>query len=177
MEHQKINIFEIPLIKLILKDLDTSHWISLLYQLKKENPGGVSKSNGGGYQSEDDLHLNQLFFPLIEIINSSINKIFKDPNLKIMGMWGNISSFSNFNWPHSHSSDKLTQMISGVLYLQVPKNSGDIVFCSPYDVNIQVFKHTPIEKEIILFPANTQHLVYPNESNEDRLSIAFNISL
>ena len=119
----------------------------------------------------------QEFGEVNDLLKLQINKIFKDPNLKIMGMWGNISSFSNFNWPHSHSSDKLTQMISGVLYLQVPKNSGDIVFCSPYDVNIQVFKHTPIEKEIILFPANTQHLVYPNESNEDRLSIAFNISL
>ena len=158
--------------KLELKELDYNDLIQNLYSIKKDYPS-VSKSNKGGYQTSDDIHLFPQFFPLVQSINDIIIKFTSNPNSKIVNMWGNISSFSNFNALHSHSKE--TNHMSGVIYLKCPKNSGNIVFHHPLNLDFAI-SNTPKESQILLFPSLIPHSVEPNLSQEDRISIAFNFN-
>ena len=89
----------------------------------------------------------------------------------------------------------LTNNLSGVLWIKAPQNSGDIVFDSPNNFESFLenksynddFKKSfsiddsyhfyPTEGRMIVFPSHLQHHVQENKSNEDRISVAFNIRL
>ena len=76
---------------------------------------------------------------------------------------------------------------SGVLYLQTNENSGQLSFedfnTSRWKCNRSEFsiynspevRFKPKPGMILIFPAEVHHAILPNESNEDRYSIAFNI--
>ena len=92
---------------------------------------------------------------------------------------------------HSHPTNDL----SGVIWLNAPKDSGRIVFVSPFNFksykemssytddfkksfNIdESYYFNPIAGRILVFPSHLQHEVLENKSNEDRISVSFNIRL
>ena len=153
--------------------LDCKNLIKEIYNIKQNTPS-VSKSNRGGYQTPDNINNNSLFYPLVNTLNNLLCEIKKTPNLKITHMWANISSFSNYNYPHRHSNTDNPNLFSGVVYLQVPKNSGNLVFLNPLSIDSECLIYSPKEKEVIFFPSILPHFVEPNLSQEDRISIAFN---
>jgi uncharacterized protein (TIGR02466 family) len=90
---------------------------------------------------------------------------------------------------HSHANSQF----SGSLYLKVPKDSGRIIFhrrrhfdnvCSE-TLNIPMEFPTPFmaggwpidvaENELVIFPSNLEHSVEINNSDEDRISVPFNV--
>lgn len=127
-----------------------------------------------------------------------INKHCRD-YLNLMGFdedcYVEITSWLQLNQPLSYfvRHDHYGALMSGVLYLNVPKDSGDIIFHNPLearrvtnvffersrkeenDYNFNHVKYTPVEGEMLFFEAWLQHTVGQNLSNEDRLSVAFNI--
>ena len=159
-----------------IKDLDCNYWINQSYEYRKSYPESVLKSNKGGWQSNSDIQLHPSFQDLINFILSISSPIYKHNNYKIDEMWINISSFGCYNGLHSHSSyNNKPSNLSGVLYLKVPKDSGNIVFYDPFDMN-KAINFSPEEKMIIIFPDQLLHSVEPNQSDEDRISIAFNFN-
>jgi len=84
---------------------------------------------------------------------------------------------------HKHSN----ALISGVLYLNVPKNSGDINFqiyndetfhldCTEYNIyNSTNFTFETFNNLLIMFPSNLYHKILKSESTEPRISLAFNM--
>lgn len=85
--------------------------------------------------------------------------------------------------------------LSGVVYIKVPENSGNIVFSAPDMlptwsspvlrpgrksfnlINSDYFVQVPQPKTIYIFPGHMQHRVEENKSDEDRISISFNYYL
>ena len=161
-------------------------------ELRKKDPKGVSISNRGGWQSSgfevkdenDKLH-NFLF----NCING-----FPHINYKVNFLiyaWININKPGNYNVKHLHPTNDL----SGVLWIKAPQNSGDIVFDSPNNFESFLenksynddFKKSyfiddsyhcyPTEGRMIVFPSHLSHHVQENKSNEDRISVSFNIRL
>jgi hypothetical protein len=170
------SIIEAGLWNSCLEDLDTEYWVKALYEYKNHHPKGVSKSNNGGWQSTDNLHTFPYFYPLINQLYNTIINLFKNPNTKLISMWGNISPPNAFNQIHTHNhsiSSYHNTDISGVLYLKVPENSGEITFYDPLFVS-KNYTVKPKEKDILLFHQHLPHSVNPNYSKEDRISIAFN---
>ena len=162
-------IYEIGIWEFYIENLKVDYWLKQIYQLKLKDNKGVIISNENGYQSKSNLHEHSSFLPLVNNINSLI-----PPDLKVNEMWGNISQPNSFNWPHKHGSISHSAL-SGVLYLKVPKNSGQILFHHPADADFTFPNMTSYkEKHLILFPNFLVHSVLPNKSNEDRISIAFN---
>ena len=51
-----------------------------------------------------------------------------------------------------------------------------VFFKDNYNI-YQTFYFNPIEGKILVFPAHLNHLVQENKSNEDRISVSFNIRL
>jgi len=158
-----------------IKDLDCDYWINQSYEYKKSYPESVFKSNKGGWQSNDDIQLHPSFHDLTNSILSISSSMYEHNNYKIDEMWINISSFGCYNSLHSHGPHFNKPInLSGVLYLKVPKDSGNIVFYDPFDLN-RFINFSPEEKMIIIFPDQLLHMVEPNlNQEEDRISIAFN---
>jgi len=80
--------------------------------------------------------------------------------------WFNVNpKHAHHRW-HSHGGASSI----GVFYIQTPANSGNIEF--KHDKTIRSI--TPYEGLLLIAPANIEHRVLPNNSDEDRISMAFN---
>jgi uncharacterized protein (TIGR02466 family) len=159
---------------------------------KKQN----FKSNYGGFQTplfnlsinnSDDLEKKLIDDLIINPCNIFLKqfKIIKPFQLNNLNYWVKKNYKGSSNKPHCHGFDSL----SGVYYLNVPKNSGDLVFlnidktmCKNKkfidDANFySEFIIQPKEYDLILFFSDTIHYVQSNNSEEDRISMAFNINI
>ena len=182
-----IHVFDVNGFGIIQKEL-----IDYSYDLKKKDPIGSKLSNAGGWQSNSFAIGNKgdlLHKFLINCIDG-FPPIRESISLYITA-WVNINKKGDYNIKHNHPSSDL----SGVLWIKCPKKCGDIIFDNPsgfedfdtLESYTQEFKNqtnfyntyffTPTEGRILVFPAHLNHHVEPNESNEDRISVSFNIQL
>ena len=155
-----------------LKNLDTNYWVNLLKRFSKNSSYAYLNKNGT-HLTIDYLTKIPEFKPLIDEINNLVQNQFQDPNLKILDIWGNIAFPLTQDNIHHHSDS--SHKMSGVLYLNTPKDSGNIFFVNPGNLNLKS-NFVPSLKDIILFPSYLPHYVGINLSKEDRISIAFDIN-
>ena len=166
--------------------------IDYAYDYKKKEPKGVSVSNRGGWQSEGFEVINEDDVLQLFLINCLSNFPPIKKSVELRGYaWININKPGDYNIKHVHPTNNL----SGVLWIKAPQNSGDIIFDSPNvfesflenksytddfkkSCNIDDSYHFyPTEGRIIVFPSHLSHHVQENKSNEDRISVSFNIRL
>ncbi len=94
--------------------------------------------------------------------------------------WVNVMPPGSYQRIHSHYNSNL----SGTILLQAPEGSGDLYIPSPYINGIeniitthQEYVMFPRASEGILYPSSLPHYVSRNESDEDRVSISYNLKL
>ena len=187
------NIFPVPIHIFDVNGFDgvKNELIDYAYNLKKEDEG-VSISNYGGWQSSGFEIVNE-----DDVLHSFLINCLSDfPSLKksidmfVYG-WINVNKPGEYNIKHTHPTSDL----SGVLWVKAPENCGNIVFDSPFAFqthnevesytdefrNLNNYNHchyfNPIEGRILVFPSHLQHHVLHNKSDEDRISVSFNIKL
>ncbi len=157
--------------------------------------GGVSKSNRRGWHSTGNLFARQsdciidlraaAEMSVLTATRKLTNKV--DPEtlkMKLFG-WMNVNPQGGYNAPHTHPGAHW----SGVYYVSQPDtedgSSGMIEFVAPrVDLpHWEILKTSafrlkkrirPAAGEIILFPSYLVHWVYPNETDAERVTIAFN---
>jgi len=173
-----IPILEVGIWDCKLDTIDIPNLIKICYQTKKETPSNFRSNKNGGYQSTvESIINNPLYFPIISKLNNFIQNFEKNPNIRIQSIWVNISPKGAYNSAHVHTSDVHNfENISGVLYLQTPINSGNFIGYNPLHPSIQGIHITPKPGQLLLFSQYLLHSVEPNQSDEDRISIAFNFS-
>ena len=182
-----------PIHYLSINDFDSKkqELIDYAYNLRDSDEQGRTASNRGGYQS--------LAFPVKggDILQDLlINVISNIPSFRnnvdvVCDSWVNINPPHSFNVKHCHPNCD----IAGVLWIKIPENSGDIVFHSPYNYisyNEMIcytrgfqekgkyfhdYKFPAREGNLLLFPAHLEHKVGDNNSDEDRISVSFNLKL
>jgi uncharacterized protein (TIGR02466 family) len=107
---------------------------------------------------------------------------FKDNNFKIFNSWITKTKPKGYSEPHTHSNS----WISGVYY---PKFSEDFKirfyndFLNPFHTKVKTYNIynskywdvTPMSNCLVLFFSNMRHNILPNNSKEDRYSLAFNV--
>ena len=169
-----------------------SDLIDYAYKLREKDPIGNKKSNEGGWQSFD-FDINDSDDILHNLLINSINKFpkFKKNVYGLMDAWVNINKTGDYNVTHDHPTCDL----SGVLWIKAPKDCGNIVFDSP--VQFQTYREInsycddfkkennisksyffePTEGRVLIFPSYLAHDVKKNLSQEDRISVSFNIRL
>ena len=96
----------------------------------------------------------------------------KDLGYHLNEYWFNISKPGESTSWHDH---KKGANLSGVYYIDVPNNSGNILFRSQGTKNKSIWQIKSTTGEMILFPANQKHAVGVNKSYEDRISLSFNL--
>jgi uncharacterized protein (TIGR02466 family) len=165
--------------------------VEWIYNYQKSTDG-VFLSNRGGWQSPSDFHLDNSFFEFKDYIikNSLMALKHYELNFSLSNMWININQKGNYNVFHDHPGS----LISGVFWIKASENCGSLIFNSPHsfsqylllnNVDCEIakdhnyydsFTFTPKEGTIILFPSDLKHGVEESESDEDRISIAFNLT-
>jgi uncharacterized protein (TIGR02466 family) len=181
-------LFGIPLYKSYLS-LDTSTIENLVKQdfCRMEAGNGFCSKDNNVLDSQHEVKaqilkaLNHLVF--------SILKVKDNLEFEIQNSW--ITKHSPGDWSHKH--DHVNSILSGIVYLQVNNDSGDLVLHKdslwqnifPRCLNVQFdhntsltaseWKITPQNNEIYIFPSFLAHSVEANMGNEDRYVLAFNV--
>ena len=166
--------------------------IDFVYNMREKDPVGHTISNRRGWQSscfsidtEDDVL--KLFLTNCLAVFPPIKKSVK----LFVSAWVNINPPEAFNMKHNHPTSDL----SGVLWIKSQKDCGNIIFESPrsfathqeiecYNEDFKEnnnyfhsFSFNPVAGRLLVFTSHLEHHVDFNESQEDRISVSFNIRL
>jgi len=158
---------------------DFTGWI--LGQMEKNK--SVKKSNRGGWQS--DLYKPEgEFKPLVKEIKEFCSHLPLDiKEIFIPQLWVNVNKRGDWNTIHQHGAYHL----AGTYYVKVPKDSGRICFRDPRPSAIgNVFVNSRFDKGefknvnimeglLMIWPSYLDHFVEPSQTDEERISISFDI--
>ena len=166
-------------------------FIKCVESFRQQNPGGICKSNINGYQSPMVLTKEPEMGPLFEYVaqmgmKAMFDLQFVNCDVYLSAAWANFNEGRNqYNAEHVHQDT-----FSGVFYLQVPEKSGKLSLTNPgmntlwqgamlvdkkNKFNADRLKIEPVEGQIFLWPSYLSHAVEPNDHDETRISISFNV--
>jgi hypothetical protein len=83
--------------------------------------------------------------------------------------WFNIAKVGELTGVHDHAQ---FSSISGVVYLKSNLLSGDLYFQKEGEDDLLII---PEVGKMVLFPSHLKHGVHPNKSDDERISLAFNL--
>ena len=110
--------------------------------------------------------------PVLNFANQCAKKILDIKNDLDIGFWFNDMPPGSTTLPHTHDDDD--ELLSGVYYIKVPLNSGDLIL-TKNENNKEIIKAK--EGNLVLFKPNCLHEVSENKSNKQRLSIGINFGI
>ena len=150
---------------------------SEIQEIKGNDKNGILRSNKGGWHSKDYFTYqdsDRTFKDLTKIISDYYSEIiFQNKKYILLShLWANINTKGNFNSPHNHPNSHY----SGVYYVKVPKNSGNLYFVDmPFDIDLKEI--IPEEGSLYMWQSHLLHRVGENLTDDDRMSISFNFGL
>jgi uncharacterized protein (TIGR02466 family) len=145
---------------------------------------------GQGWQSEQTLHEREEFRDLVACVNNAARSVLRFlrigyDDFEITGCWATVLAKGAAHKVHSHPNN----FLSGVYYVRTRPGTDTINFHDPRtqtgiirppvveltaentdQVVVKVMNGT-----LLIFPAYLQHSVDTNTSEEERISISFNI--
>ena len=171
--------------------LDNERLEKFCLERRKNSPGRVV-SNGGGWQSDDlDLatpELAELFAEVRKRLDEVHRSFEFNPSMRqvITEAWININQKGHFNYSHDHPGS----LFSAVYYVKGGPDKGALEFKTPitphtYTISDEMVGgfnaftgHAmvipPVTGDLLIFPSWLLHRVNMSQSNEERISIAFN---
>ena len=185
-----IDIFKTSIFKTFIKNEEYINYFINFLQIEKKLNQKNTISNIGGFQSKsfNILNNNKIAEDIfIKPATEYIKQFNKNYKIELSNFWINCNNKNDYNLLHNHQESN----ISGVYYIKVPENSGRIVFQNGDltkmnsknqfyfdDANFYSRYFIPVyQYDLILFSSETLHYVEPNRSNEERISVAFNLIL
>jgi uncharacterized protein (TIGR02466 family) len=167
--------------------------LNKVYALQQSGEG-VKKTNYGGWQSDDEIYVHAEFGWMLNHIMRLSNSVAPaySPGLNFNNghIWANVNRKGDFNAVHTHPNS----LMSGVVYLKAAgEEQGVIQFFdnregSPtthWNCFAPLEERTPFtddlhaviprEGMVLFFPSWLRHWVTPNMSDDDRVSLSFNI--
>jgi uncharacterized protein (TIGR02466 family) len=162
-------------------------WVKAVLAMRAANPEPAGRTVRQGWNSGDMMVLEQPeFAPLRYAIRSAcasaLAEMGQGNRAFYLQSWVNLHDRGGFNFLHMHEGS----LLSGSFYLQVPLGSGQFVFRDPRPGVLHGFVKggvanghadihlTPSAGLLVLFPCWMEHYVEPHDSDEPRITIAFN---
>ena len=161
--------------------------LALLQTLRREQP---SLAPGQGWQSESSLHQRQELNDLVSCVNSAAQSVLRflkigESAIDITGCWATVLRKSAEHRIHTHPNN----FLSGVYYLRTHQGADTINFHDPRSqagiirppvmelsaANTDQVVVNVMNGTLLMFPSYLQHSVAPNMSEEERISISFNL--
>ena len=159
---------------------------------RKRASAGRVVSNGGGWQSDNlDLGTPELaeLFAEVQKRLDEVHRAFEfNPatHQVITESWININQKGHFNYSHDHPGS----LFSGVYYVKGGADKGELELKTPitphtYTISGDIVGSfnaftghamviPPITGDLLIFPSWLLHRVNMSQSDEERISIAFN---
>ena len=111
---QSEGFYTTPVWKWMIEDISALEaLIPVLYKLKEENPDGNQRSNFGGWQSPDDLHLRPEFKDFTQMLLNIAEVQIHNHHWDCIGLWAGINPPGGGNNVHMHEG-----VLSGTVWLQ-----------------------------------------------------------
>lgn len=136
------------------------------------------------------LNLKLEILSHIHILMHEIIGVDKEIGFKITNSWAN--KHMPGDWAHNHYHKN--SLYSGVVYIETPPDGGNLVLERPYPtlflptlelqsdddsednlINLDNWTIHPGRAKLIIFPSYVKHYVTKNNSNVERLTMAFNV--
>lgn len=189
-----IQVFSTPIWESIYSNFtyERESILKCINSFYEKNSQSVEKYNGGdAYKSPMSFIKEEALSPLFNFIchmghKAAFDLQLVDVDIYLTAAWVNIhNNRSCVQFDHVHQDT-----FSGVFYIQVPERSGMLVLNNPginplwqgamlvdtkNKFNCDKLKITPAEGQIYIWPSYISHLVEPNQHDEERISISFNI--
>jgi uncharacterized protein (TIGR02466 family) len=166
---------------------------ALAKRLQSEDPGGVRRSNIGGWHSAEkaDIRAQPEFADIKKVIMDTAMFVVGGMGFEGLGMalaaaWFSVSPAGAMNARHCHPMS----FLSGAYYVRVPQGSSPICFHDPRPVKLHAtptspnFRPSPYTTEmitcqvreglIVLFPGWLDHSVPPHQGEGERVVLSFN---
>lgn len=146
--------------------------VPLVYSYMQED-SGRKVSNHGGWQSHQSVTTNTIFNECFDQLKQCASEKIKiNVNDLQFRFWINVNWKGCFNDWHDHRSKRSSgtpseTFMSGIYYVRVPDKSGNLHF--------KKLEIVPQDGDMYLFSPYEKHRVGMNCSDEERISIAFNI--
>jgi len=171
--------------------LDNDRIEKFCLERKKKSVGRVI-SNGGGWQSDNldpaPPELAELFAEIQKRLDD-VHRAFEfSPSTRevITEAWININQKGHFNYSHDHPGS----LFSGVYYVKGGADKGELELKTPIAAHTYTISgdivgsfnaftgHAmvipPVTGDLLIFPSWLLHRVKMSQSEEERISIAFN---
>lgn len=179
------------------KNLDNEKIKKFAYDLKFKDPVGRKLSNQGGWQSMDFRpgtynEVRELEDAIMEQANQCVKDFGYNQDtcfVILENLWVNINQKGDTNSVHIHDNS----FVSGAYYVKATEDQGSIIFYKSYNQDFitasqaQVQYYTalsasaiafkPETGKLVMFPGWLPHGVERNSTDEDRISISFNVKI
>jgi uncharacterized protein (TIGR02466 family) len=162
-------------------------WTTTVLAMRAATPKPAGRTVRQGWNSADMTVLSRPDFATLNqaikaACASALSEMGQDKLAFSLQSWINMHDRGGFNFLHMHEGS----LLSGSFYLSVPRGSGQFVFRDPRpgvilgsvkggvpnghaDIHL-----TPSDGLLVLFPCWMEHYVEPHDSDEPRITIAFN---
>ena len=162
-------------------------WVAAVLALRAASPKPAGRTNRQGWNSEDMAVLEQpVLAPLQQAVRAACVSALREMGVGDIAFhlqsWINLHDRGGFNFLHVHEGS----LLSGSFYLKVPSGSGKFVFRDPRPGVVHGYvkgavpngysdiQLAPDAGLLVLFPCWMEHYVEPHNSDEPRITIAFN---
>ena len=162
-------------------------WVKDVLAMRAAAPEPAGRTVRQGWNSEDMAVLEQPGFAALRhairaACSGALAEMGQGDRAFYLQSWINLHDRGGFNFLHMHEGS----LLSGGFYLQVPPGSGAFVFRDPRPGVLHGFIKggvpnghadihlTPSAGLLVLFPCWMEHYVEPHDSDEPRITIAFN---
>ena len=183
------HLFTTPIWEVMINNVDNQAIKQYALGLRDKYPGANISNRGGWHSKELETPLppalDELINDLTMFINDYCAQITGINDLMLGNWWININGKNNYNAEHDHQNS----VLSAVYYVEVlANNTGNLVlhredssryYLGKYKNNKTRFTQQsyvihPVCGKLVVFPAWTKHSVEMNNSDTERISIAFN---
>ena len=162
-------------------------WTKFVLAMRAAAPKPAGRTLRQGWNSEDMAVLARPEFGALNqairvACASVLSEMGQEKIAFSLQSWINLHDRGGFNFLHMHEGS----LLSGSFYISVPSGSGQFVFRDPRPgvitgsikggvPNGHVDVHlTPSAGSLVLFPCWMEHYVEPHDSDEPRITLAFN---
>lgn len=142
------------------------------YDALENNADNLKKTHLFNGRYENIYLKNVTFEPLTNVLTDAKNQaailLSTTINELSMDFWFNDMPPSHITDWHRH--DVMDERLSGVFYIHVPNNSGDLLLKNKKEI----VRIKPKDNDFVFFEPDVNHYVEENKSSTSRLSIGMN---
>jgi uncharacterized protein (TIGR02466 family) len=170
-----------------LHDAMDAEILTALERIRRDLP---ELGAGQGWQSEQTLYEREEFRDLVACVNNAAKSVLRFLRIgydafEITGCWATVLAKGAMHKAHSHPNN----FLSGVYYVRThpgadtinfhdPRNQAGIIRPPVVELTAENTDQVVVRVKngtLLVFPAYLQHSVDANTSEEERISISFNI--